>query len=127
MELEVGGITRHRQNTHGVGVTETAFPSLKSDNGRTRLNDPHFQRASQAESNAVVNLKRDTSQSDVRGQQNAQRRLHLVATGVVECPSLLNTRTGNSRDGDASVERPARVSSLHRSSTNRFRGVGMSG
>lgn len=56
LELEVGQIGGHREDTEGVGVAETTLPALYGDDRGASLDDVKVKAAAEAEPDTVVDV-----------------------------------------------------------------------
>jgi hypothetical protein len=56
LQLQVSEIGRHRQYAQRIGVAKATLPTLHRDHSRAALDDIQRQCASQAKSNAIVDL-----------------------------------------------------------------------
>lgn len=61
LELEVGGISGHREHTERVCVSQAALPALHGNNRGVCPYDVQLERVLEAEADAVVHLRRSVS------------------------------------------------------------------
>ena len=61
LQLQVGGVGRHRENAQRVRVAETALPALDGDDSRASFDDVEFECTAQTKADTVVDLADNVS------------------------------------------------------------------
>lgn len=78
MQLEVGIVCGNRQDTKGVGVSQTTLPTLDCDDGGSSLDQIQLQGIAKTKPNAIVHLINYRQSQSNQGERSSHICLPLV-------------------------------------------------